>query len=436
MLERVTWQYVADHLTVEGAAQRFVAITEPGSKLEQLAQEKNYRFILHPPTDLGGRYSALSVYGLFPLACVGINIEQLISTAARMEQRCAADSLDNPALQLACFIYDHYRRGRDKISLIMPKSGAVFGLWLEQLIAESLGKQDIGVLPNVEIDPSNLHAAHEDRMIISYALGLTEGFEESLMHLDPSIPALHYRPDSVDELFDLFVLWEFTVALVGLLMEVNPFDQPNVEDTKKRVRSLLLGQGSDAPSEETAVTEQESDYREITFLEDGFVRSVWLSRAFIENTGLELEDLSIDLILRTLLGTLRCNDYFALNAFLPFRGYGRREALERIRDYAASRLGVAACLEIGPRYLHSIGQFHKGGPNTGVYCFLSADEDEDIKIPGEEFTLGMLATTQAQGDFLALAARGRRAIQIHLASNDEETLSRFADRFCLAVCAT
>jgi glucose-6-phosphate isomerase len=140
-------------------------------------------------------------------------------------------------------------------------------------------------------------------------------------------------------------------------------------------------------------------------------------------------------VLRTLFASLKSGDYFSLNAFLPFRGYGRREALERMRNRVASRLGVVSCLEIGPRYLHSTGQLHKGGPNNGVFLVLSADEDNDIAVPGEQFTLGRLAAVQAQGDFVALASRGRRVVQVHLARNDSETLSRFADRVCSAISA-
>ncbi len=439
MLERVAWQYVTGHLGSKGAAKRFVAITDPGSRLEQLARVKDYRFVLSSPTDVGGRFSALSVFALFPAACIGIDIEQVANRAARVEQRCAEDSEDNPALDLACFLYRNYRQGRDKISLVMPRSGAVFGLWLEQLIAESLGKRGRGILPNVEVDASIMQMPLNDRVIITYSVGHSEGFAESLEHLDPSIPVRKYRMDSVDELFDRFVIWENAIALLGLLMEVNPFDQPDVEDTKRRVRELLAhlnsqkDEGSDEPLLPSRV--QHSDYIELTFSEMDYIRCVRVSRALIKSAELVPDEITVDHVLRALVGTMRPGDYFCFNAFLPFRGYGRREALERMRNRVASRLGVAACLEIGPRYLHSTGQLHKGGPNTGVFCYLSAGEDEDIEIPGEGFTLGELAATQAQADFAALASRDRRAIQIHLAGNDSETLSRFADRFCLAVSA-
>jgi len=435
MLERVAWQYVTGHLGSKGAAKRFVAITDPGSRLEQLALVKDYRFVLSSPADVGGRFSALSVFALFPAACIGIDIEQVVGTAAQLEQRCAEDSEDNPALSLACFIYENYVQGRNKISFVMPSSGAVFGLWLEQLISESLGKQGKGILPNVEVDASILHVPHDDKLIIIYTLGHPEGFDASLAHLDPSMPMRHYRLDSVDELFDRFVVWEYAVAMLGLLMKINPFDQPDVDDTKKRVRKLLSNLEENEAQPIVPGEIQKPDYLEITYSELDYIRSLRISQALIENSDLKPGEITIDHVLRALFGTLKHGDYFSINAFLPFKGYGRREALERMRNRMASRLGVATCLEIGPRYLHSTGQLHKGGFNTGVFCFLSADEDEDIEIPGEQFTLGMLAATQAEGDFSALAARGRRAIHIHLASNDSETLSRFADRFCLAISA-
>jgi glucose-6-phosphate isomerase len=440
MLERVAWHYVTGHLGTSGAAKRFVAITDPGSQLEHLAQTKNYRFVLSSPPDVGGRFSALSVFALFPAACIGIDIADVVHAAAQVEQRCAQDTDDNPAVDLACFIYDNYLAGRDKMSLVMPPSGQVFGLWLEQLIAESLGKQNKGILPNVEVDASILSVARVDRCAISYEVGHPEGFAESIQNFDPSIPARHYSLDSVEELFGRFVVWEYAVAMVGLLMGVNPFDQPDVEDTKQRVKALLgTGRSQDGVSvrdcSDAAHSPTAHSCVQIDFSQLDYVRAVRISQGLLDATDLAWGEVTVDHVLRALLGSLEQRDYFSLNAFLPFRGYGRREALERMRNRVASRLGVASCLEIGPRYLHSTGQLHKGGPNTGVFLFLSADEDNDIIIPGEGLSLGDLAAIQAQGDFDALAARGRRAVQVHLAGNDSETLSRFADRFCLAVSA-
>jgi glucose-6-phosphate isomerase len=429
MLERVAWQYVCGHLGQAAGARRFVAITDADSGLERLAREKGYRLILTSPSDVGGRFSALTVFTLFPAALVGLDLEALIAFALEAEQACSRDDARNPALELACFLHSNYRAGRDKFSLVLPPSGQVFGLWVEQLVAESLGKEGRGILPNVEVDASILSVPRFDRGVITYAVGKCEGFQESIAHIDTSIPALCYDVSTPFEAFYRFVVWEYAIAFVGILMEIFPFDQPDVELTKCLVKELLAGADN---------IDGNSACRERAFSE-GIVCHLRVSSAILGDCGTDGDghgaDLSVDQALRALLGSLRRGDYFSLNAFLPFRGYGRREALERMRNRVASRLGAVSCLEIGPRYLHSTGQLHKGGPNTGVFLVISADEDNDIAVPGADFTLGQLAAIQAHADFTALSQRGRRALHVHLRGNDSETLSHFADRFCSAVSA-
>jgi glucose-6-phosphate isomerase len=427
MLEKVAWQYAKAHLGEQGAAKRFVALTDPGSGLEKMAREKGYRYVINTPPDVGGRYSALTAFGLFPAALTGIDIAQGMAFATDSELACRLDNSENPALQLACFLYSAYCNGRDKFSLVMPSSGQVFGLWIEQLVAESLGKHGKGILPNVEVDASILSVPRDDRSVISYEVGRAEGFIESLNNIDPSIPHASFTLNSVSEVFSRFVVWEYAVAFLGILLEVNPFDQPDVEITKQLVRQHLS-----SPADQQ---QPDAGFLELEFTDGGPVRSMRLSKALLGPDVDVSEGIGIDAALRLLLGSISRSDYFSINAFLPFRGYGRREALERMRNRVASRIGVASCLEIGPRYLHSTGQLHKGGPNTGVFLLLSADEDNDIAVPGEGFTLGKLAATQALCDFQALAARDRRAVQIHLRGNDSETLSLFADRLCTAVSA-
>jgi len=277
------------------------------------------------------------------------------------------------------------------------------------------------------VDASILSTPHADCCSVTYEVGHPEGFSESLQSFDETIPVRHFVLDTVEELFGWFIIWEYAIALLGILLEVNPFDQPDVDDTKKRVKRLLQAKANGDSGN--------ADYLQIDFPPGDYIRAIRISKALLADGQKAGNSLSVDSALRTMLATLRPGDYFSLNAFLPFRGYGRREALERMRNRVASRLGAASCLEIGPRYLHSTGQLHKGGPNTGVFLYLSADEENDIAIPGERFTLGDLAAVMARGDFEALAARERRAIQVHLAGNDSETLSRFADRFCSAISA-
>lgn len=423
-LARVAWEHVCSHIGARDAGKRFVAITDPGSKLERYAVEHAYRAVLPGLVDVGGRYSALSVFALFPMALVGIDIVAVLKRAATAEKFCSQDNVDNPALRLACFLYEGYQQRRDKFSLVMPPSGQVFGLWIEQLVAESLGKDGKGILPNVEVDASILSKPHEDRSAITYAVGHDEGFLRSIECINASIPQLHIAIESASEIGEHFVAWEYAVALCGLLMEVNPFDQPDVEVTKRAVKEILYDDEATQPSD---------DFVQIDFDGDDGIRTMRVSKAILERAYAEID--TVDEALRALLESIGKGDYFSLNAFVPFRGTGRREALERMRHRVADRLGAASCLEIGPRYLHSTGQLHKGGSDTGVFLLLSADEEHDRSIPNEPFTLGELAAAQAQGDFAALASRGRRAVQIHLTDNGPESLSRFADRVCAAVSA-
>jgi glucose-6-phosphate isomerase len=452
MLERAVWQCVVHRLGEHAAAKRFVAITDSGSTLEQLARNRGYRLILSSPHDVGGRFSALTAFALFPAALVGIDLDEVIASTLKTERSCTSDDPDNPALGLACFLYDGYLKGRDKFSLILPPSGQVFGLWVEQMVAESLGKEGRGILPNVEVDASVLTVPRADRSVITYAVGSCEGFEESTANIDSTIPLLCFAVDTPYEAFSWFVIWEYAIAFLGILMETFPFDQPDVEITKQLVKGLLSKADGSAAQGAAGVAgaaqgvaqgdvsgggRGEGRCLELPF-NNGFIEILRVSPAVTDVIDPHGSDgLTVDHALRALLGSLKNGDYFSLNAFLPFRGYGRREALERMRNRVASRLGVVSCLEIGPRYLHSTGQLHKGGPNNGVFLILSADEDEDedIVIPQKDFTLGALAAIQAQGDFVALASRGRRVIQIHLNSNDAEILSRFADRFCSAISA-
>ena len=422
MLERVVWQYVCAHVGEAAAARRFVAITDPGSGLEQMARKKGYRLVIPTPPDVGGRFSALSAYALFPAALVGIDLRRVIKDASGTEDNCKRNEPDNRALKLACFLYNAYMQGRDKFSLILPPAAQVFGLWVEQLVAESLGKEGKGILPNIEVDASILASPRDDRGAILYHIGNDEGFNESLVNIHPTIPSISYTFKTPEEALSRFVVWEYAIAFLSILLKVFPFDQPDVEITKQLVRQLL--------DQHTPMSASYKAYHEVQF-DKGIIRSMCASKALMEEPFSDP-----DQILRALFASLEKKDYFSLNAFVPFRGYGRREALERLRNRVASRLGVVSCLEIGPRYLHSTGQFHKGGPNTGVFLVVSADEDNDLHIPGQNFTLGTLAKTQAQGDFVALAAKDRRVVYVHLSSNASEDLSRFTDRVCAAISAT
>lgn len=405
---------VGDALPEEELVQHLVAITDPGSDLERQAREEGWAAVLPGEPSVGGRFSALSVFGLLPAALVGIDLEELLEHAVEAEQRCSEDAIDNPAIGLAAFLYDNYLQGRNKFSFLTPKRGRVLGLWIEQLVAESLGKDGQGILPNIEIDSLLLTNDPGDRSVIMYQTKTDlwderKNFEMSLSYIDPTIPRANFKIDSVEELAEHFVMWEYAVAMCGYLMKVCPFDQPDVASAKAAVLDILH-EGQPA----------------CDFVQD-FVDGVHMGEAEVRLSPCLSGCTDLRGALRGLFADVRSGDFFALNAFLPFTGEGRREALEAVRHGVAERLGVASCLEVGPRYLHSTGQLHKGGPNTGVFLILSADELKDVPLSGcEAESLGALAKAQATGDLVTLAARGRRCLHLHLPDNSGVTLRALA----------
>ncbi len=397
------------------AVKHLVAITDPGSDLEKMAREEGWRAVFSGEPTVGGRFSALSVFGLVPAALAGIDMEEFLEHARQAEEICSEDAIDNPAINLAAFLYDNYLKGRNKFSFLTPKRGRVLGLWIEQLVAESLGKEGQGILPNIEIDSLLLTEDPGDRTIIMYQTQTDlwderRNFEMSLAYIDPAIPRMNYRIDTVAELAEHFVMWEYAIAMCGYLMQVSPFDQPDVASAKAEVLDILEN-GQPEPNFTEAFTDE-------------------VDMGTVEVTYAPMFEGCEDLheTLYALLSSIQPGDFFALNAFLPFTGEGRREAIEQMRHGVAESFGVVSCLEVGPRYLHSTGQLQKGGPNMGVFLILSADELKDIPLPegATAPSLGALAKAQAAGDLVTLAKRGRRAVHLHLPDNSGVTLRLLA----------
>ena len=411
---RLALRAVRDALPEEELVQHLVAITDPGSDLERQAREEGWAAVLPGEPSVGGRFSALSVFGLLPAALVGIDLEELLEHAVEAEQRCSEDAIDNPAIGLAAFLYDNYLQGRNKFSFLTPKRGRVLGLWIEQLVAESLGKDGQGILPNIEIDSLLLTNDPGDRSVIMYQTKTDlwderKNFEMSLSYIDPTIPRANFKIDSVEELAEHFVMWEYAVAMCGYLMRVCPFDQPDVASAKAVVLDILK-EGQPAPD----------------FVQD-YIGDVHMGEVEVRLAPCFKDCTDVQGALRALLTSIQPGDYFALNAFLPFTGEGRREALELIRHGVAASRHTVSCLEVGPRYLHSTGQLQKGGQNNGVFLILSADELKDIPLSEEAESLGTLAKAQASGDLLTLADRGRRCVHLHLPDNSGVTLRALSE---------
>ena len=404
---------LSESMPQEQIPEHILAITDPGTELEKLAIEEGWLKVFHGDPSVGGRYSALSVFGLLPAALVGVDLKAFMEHACQAEAACSANLPSNPAIQLAAYLYDNYLIGRDKFSFLTPQRGRVLGLWIEQLVAESLGKDGKGILPNIELDPMILADDRGDRCAIVYRTktDLEDeqiNFDTGVAYLGETMPRLFYEINNVEELSEHFVMWEYAIAMVGYLMKVCPFDQPDVSYTKAAVLDILENGLTDTSHLDTyTISSHVGDIE------------VHASKKFTVAGSLRG-------ILRQLFKTVKPGMYFSLNAFLPFTGEGRREALESIRHNVARACGIPSCLEVGPRYLHSTGQLHKGGPNNGVFLIISANEQRDVPLEGPAKTMGEFAYAQATGDALILAQRGRSVVHIHLPDNSGGTLRRVA----------
>lgn len=386
--------------------QHLVAVTDPGSSLEKMAKKEKWRKVFSGKPSVGGRYSALSVFGLVPAALAGVDIEKFIEHGIEAEKKCREDVTSNPALDLAAFLFDNYKQGRDKFSFLAPQRGRVFGLWIEQLVAESLGKNGKGIVPNLELDSLLLTKDTKDRVAIMYETETDTwdekaSFELSLDYVNKDIPVKRYSISNVYDLAEHFVIWEYATAMLGYLMEVCPFDQPDVASTKAATLEVLANGNL-------------SEGRRVSYAEGAYIGEAIVNAS----DAIGMKD-TIHESLHELFASIKPGDYFSINAFLPFTGEGRRESLDNIRSSVAHAFNVTSCLEIGPRYLHSTGQLQKGGPNNGVFLVVSADEVKDIDLPegAKAPSLGSLAHAQAIGDMRILNERGRRALHVHLPSN-------------------
>ena len=376
----------------------FIAITDPDSKLERIAREKGFRRVFQNRADIGGRYSALSYFGMVPAALMGLDVKVILERAVCAGQDCGpeAPAAQNPAAQLAAALGQLAREGRDKITLVIPPPLDALGLWIEQLIAESTGKEGGGILP-VAGEPLGAPDIYsEDRVFIyirteSGASPEVEAVLEAL--LEAGHPVIgQVLPDPLS-LGSEFFVWEFAAALAGALLGINPFDQPNVQESKDNTRQLLevVGMEGQLPVQEVLVEERGCQ--------------------IFGEAALKQETLAATT--RAHLARVKAGDYVALTAYLP-------ETDEHDRLLGAIRLRIRDILKVGttvgygPRFLHSTGQLHKGGAANGVFIQITAAEGEDLPIPGEPYTFGVLQQAQALGDFQSLAYRHRPAIRFHL----------------------
>ncbi len=381
----------------------FIAITDPGTALADLARSQEFRAIVEAPPDVGGRYSALTVFGLLPAALHGIDIGELLRRAEAMAQRCRMSPSQNPGLQLGAYIGQAAVAGRDKLTVLTSSRLGSFGDWVEQLIAESTGKQGTGVVPVVGEPIGDPQQYGEDRCFVLLTLAddpdtewrrLTEGLTQ-LGH-----PLLHIVVGEPLDVGAEFVRWEVATAAAGLILGIDPFDQPNVQESKDATKELLAAaRDSGRLTSPAPIVAAEG-------------MALYGDPAALGDTPV-----SVDGGIRQLLGLARPGDYFALLAYLP-QDREIEALLQRLRAQVRDALGVATTLGFGPRFLHSTGQLHKGGPDSGIYLQITAEPHKDLPIPGWDQTFGMLIAAEALGDLQSLVRRNRRVLRLHLADAD------------------
>jgi transaldolase / glucose-6-phosphate isomerase len=398
---------VADEkLGREAAGDHFIAITDPGTALEPLAVADNFHAIFHGLPSVGGRFSALTAFGLAPALLLGIDTDKLIDRASHMELACSLPAAENPAALLAAFIADHAAAGRDKLTIVSSEPLESFGLWVEQLVAESLGKEGVGVIPVVELSHDLPRGYGPDRAIVVVRLEDDERLAQQVPQLSELAPTFDLVLGDVYDIGAEFVRWEHAIALLGFVIGINPFGQPNVAAAKAATDEVLAGT-LHAPAPQICTPKGD----ELTF-----------AGAF---QARRRDDATVTAALGHALAALRDDDYLALLAYLP-DDPELLEPLVHAVPQISSATGVAVTLELGPRYLHSTGQLHKGGPNTGVFVIITTRDHADIEVPGQQWTLRDLHFAQAEGDLCTLAAAGRRVLRVDLPDAGVETISTFA----------
>jgi glucose-6-phosphate isomerase len=366
-------------------AAHIVVVTDPGSPLDESASEAGYR-VFHADPDVGGRYSALTAFGLVPSGLAGADIGRLLDEAEAIQPHLERDDPDNPGLRLGGLLGVANTTGVDKVVLADKDSGIPgFGDWAEQLIAESTGKNDRGILPVAvpSLDAPNFDPSTPDEVLVTIGAGV---------HMD-ALPASGWGVAVDAPLGAQMLLWEYATAVAGRIIGINPFDQPDVESAKQAARDMLDG-GGDTPSPvftEGAVA---------VYATDGLLSDQSTVAAAVETLLAQIDDE---------------RGYLAVMAYLDRAG---DEDFAGVRESLAARTGRPTTFGWGPRFLHSTGQYHKGGPPIGVYLQVTTEPSEDLEIPGRPFTFGTFIAAQAIGDATVLADHDRPVLRLHLTDHD------------------
>jgi transaldolase / glucose-6-phosphate isomerase len=401
----------------EKAGQHFMAITDPGSKMQQVAERDQFLKIFSGRPSIGGRYSALSNFGMAPAAIMGLDLSKFLQRANEMVQACKPEvpTDQNPGAILGAILGTLGNLGRNKVTFITSPGIHDLGAWLEQLIAESTGKIGKGLIP---VDREALGAPEvygNDRVFVHLRLAdeLDTLQTQKLEVLrNAGHPVVEIELADTYDLGQEFFRWEIATAVAGSILKINPFNQPDVEASKIVTRQLTEAYEKSGKLPEEA-----------PLFDDGTIKLFTDERNAANLSKLAGSDRSLTGFLRAHLSQLNPGDYMALLAYIEMNS-AHEESLQAMRHAVRDRKHVATCLGFGPRFLHSTGQAYKGGPNTGVFLQITCDDAVDLPVPRQKYTFGIVKAAQARGDFQVLADRNRRALRVHLPKDVEAGLEK------------
>jgi transaldolase/glucose-6-phosphate isomerase len=391
-----------------GEGSQFFAVTDPGSNMQEVADRDHFRSVFFGLPSIGGRYSALSDFGMVPGAVMGIDTTKFLEGAANMELACSTCAAveKNPGVLLGILLGTLAKGGRDKVTIIASPGIHDLGAWLEQLLAESTGKDGKGLVPVDREQLGGPEVYGKDRVFVYARLdSAPDAAQDAGVDALAAAgqPVIRITLNSAYDLGQEFFRWEVATAVAGSILGINAFNQPDVEASKiatKRLTTEFEEKGS-LPAEKPAL------------VEDGISLFGLFEAKTLENS------------LRSHLNSLKNGDYFALLAYIQMDEENEK-ALQAMRTAVRDKKRVATCLGFGPRFLHSTGQAYKGGPNTGVFLQITADVAEDIEVPGQKYTFGVVKAAQARGDLQVLVERGRRALRVHLGADVPSGLAKLA----------
>lgn len=399
----------------ENAGKQFIAITDPGSKMEMVARQDGFRHVFYGKPQIGGRFSALSAFGMIAAASMGLDVERFLKSSGEMVNACRGDNAsDNPGAALGLILGVCHAAGRDKLTIFAAPEIQDLGAWMEQLVAESTGKRGVAIIPVDREQTQSADRYGSDRVFAFLSVKGDSKLDEHYAAVTAAgHPAVMIELNSIGDLGQEFFRWEFATAVTGAVMGIDPFDQPDVESAKIEARKI---------TDEYEITGSLPDEAPF-FASEGI--SLFTGDKYSQELLAAAEEETAAAIIDAHLSSIGKGDYFALLGYVEMNAENE-QIMQNIRTSVLERFECATCLGFGPRFLHSTGQAYKGGDNNGVFLQITSDDLADIPVPGQKYTFGVVKAAQSRGDFQVLVDRGRRALRVHIGKDVADGLKELA----------